>query len=92
MKNDVGLGVFITFILLAAVPQKPSVAVSDFIPIQPTAPRLLPFTTLLKIALDRVRAHESSKAILPTNAGLIFRFGRTEQSFDHGNEKERHSF
>jgi hypothetical protein len=56
MKDDVRLGLFITFILLASAPKNRSVARQDFI--QPPMPQLLPLTRLLKAVLDRVQNHE----------------------------------
>lgn len=78
MKNDVRLGVFITFILLTAVPTNPSVAVSDLIHVQPAMPRLLLLTQFLRIALERIREHEFSRANELAETALILRFGTAE--------------
>jgi hypothetical protein len=75
VKSNDRLGFFITFILLASVPKNRSVAVSDFLHIQPARPQLLPLTQLLGIALKRVREHERLGISQAAPAGLVFRFG-----------------
>lgn len=75
MKNDVRLGAFITFILLAAIPKNRSVAVSDFIHIQLAIPQPLPLTQFLRVALERIREHEIFTAYEAAPAELVFRYG-----------------
>jgi hypothetical protein len=75
MKDDIRLGAFITFILLAATPKNRSAAVSDFIHIQLAIPQLLPLTQFMRIALDSIREHDISIANEAAPAELVFRFG-----------------
>jgi hypothetical protein len=58
MKDDVRLGLFMTFILLANAPKKRSAARQD---IQPAMPQLLPLTRFLQAALERAKEHELSR-------------------------------
>jgi len=64
-----------TFILLAAVPEKRSAAVSDFVLTRPASLAPLPLTRFVKLALDRIRDHEFPQAITPAESELTFRLG-----------------
>jgi len=75
MDEDLRLGLFITFLLLAAEQKNCSASARDFIFDQPVTPEPFPLTRFVEMTLDRVRDHEFPQAIAPAESGLTFRLG-----------------
>ena len=73
MKDDVGLGSFIAFILLASTSKNRSVDLQDFI--QPGIAQLLPLARFLKLMLEHMREQELIMARQVRTGELIFKLG-----------------